>query len=396
MPLNGSWLMINIPVDIFRGIFSFCIDAGPVSFPLRGTPMQLTLSQVCSFWRKIMLDTPSAWNDVMVGPFSDYDQACDISSRMDEWLSRSGDSLISLDLGTLIEARPRTTQDLLHKYRFKKLRMITPTDQLSTLFLIPAENLCHVEELTMFQGYTGEKSHYQRSDSRSRGLGKRPFFPRHEFPLLKTLTTDVNPAIHDVVHALSWGQLRRLDMRADMPLVPCMDILRQCPLLETLNLEMVSSPLIQLVGQPSPKSDAEPLLLSHLNELYIEFVRSDICDKMLGMLILPELKTLSLFYVASEPAKLGSLEGLVTGRLGPQLQALNVKDSLDITLILDIIETRCKISARDGSDPGHAFQAPQATLKLIDLSDADVSGSDQERIDILRAKGLEINTRLSW
>lgn len=75
-----------------------------------------------------MLDTPSAWNDVRVGPFSDYDQSCDVSSRMDEWLSRSGDPLISLGLGTLMEARLRTTQDLLHKYRFKKLRMINPAE----------------------------------------------------------------------------------------------------------------------------------------------------------------------------------------------------------------------------------------------------------------------------
>ena len=85
----------------------------------------------------------------------------------------------------------------------------------------------------------------------------------------------------------------------------------------------------------------------------------------------------SLFYVASEHVKLRSLEGLVSCRLGPQLQALNIKDGLDVTLVLDIIGTRCKMSARDASDQGHAFQAPQATqLKLIDLSDADIGGSE--------------------
>lgn len=342
-----------------------------------------------------MLDSPSMWNDVIVGSLSDYDQACDVSSRMDEWLSCSGDSLVSLDLGTLMEARLRTTQDLLHKYRFKKLSMIIPANQLSTLFQIPAENLRHVEELSLLQSDTGENS-YHWSNSKSRRPGRRPFFPTHEFPLLKALTMVIDPATHDMVHALSWGQLRTLDIRANMPLGPCMEIFRQCPLLETLRLEMFSFPPSQL-GRPSPEPDTEPLLLAHLNELYILFVRSDICDNMLGMLILPELKTLSLIYIASEPTELRSLEGLVTGRLGPQLQVLNVKDSLDVPLVLDIIETRCKISARNGSHPGHAFQAPQATLlKLIDLSDADISGSDQERIDMLRAKGLEINTGLSW
>src|SRR6266550_4448164 len=157
MPPDGSWLMNNVPIDIFREVFSSCVDS--VFFPLRGAiPMQLTLSQVCSYWRKIMLDNPWMWNEVTVGSLEDYDEARRVSSQIDEWLSRSSDSLISLDLGSLMGMCLSTTQNLLHKHRFRKLGLHIPPDQLSSLFNIPVENLSHVEELRLLQGYAGLES----------------------------------------------------------------------------------------------------------------------------------------------------------------------------------------------------------------------------------------------
>ncbi|KAF8348482.1 hypothetical protein F5887DRAFT_1248931 [Amanita rubescens] len=395
MPLDGSWLMNNVPVDIFREVFSSCVDS--VSFPLRGAiPMQLSLSQVCGYWREIMLDNPWMWNEVTVGPLEDYDEALRVSSQIDEWLSRSGDSLISLDLGSLMGMRLSTTQNLLHKHRFKKLGLYIPLDQLSSLFKIPVDNLSHIEELRLLQGYAHSESFI-----------KRPFFPAHEFPLLKSLTTDVNPEVYDMVHALSWGQLRSLEIRADVhSAAPCMEILRHCPLLEVFLLDTLTCALNrewklkEASRHALSRPDNKPVFLPHLNQLSIQFVRSDFCDMILGSLVLPELNILSLFYVNGETTKLKSLEGLATGRLGPRLQELSLKDSLDVAFVMDIIESRYNNSTprigfeTRGSD--HAFQAPQATLKRIDLCDADIKDGDQERIDKLRSRGLEIYTGDPW
>lgn len=389
--------MNNVPVDIFRAVFSPCIDS--VSFPLRDViPMQLTLSQVCSYWRKIMLDTPWMWNEVTVGPLEDYDEALRVSSQIDEWLSRTGDSLICLDLGSLMGTGLSTPQNLLHKHRFRKLGLHIQFDQLSPLFEVSVENISHVEELRLLQGYV----ELEPSLGEGHEFTKRPFFPTHEFPLLKSLTTDINPDAHDLVHALSWGQLRSLDIRADVQSpASCTEILRHCPLLEVFRLDTLTCALgrewklKEASRQPLPKPGIKPVLLPHLNQLSIRFVRSDVCDMILDSLVLPELNILSLFYVASDTTKLESLEGLATGRLGPRLQELSLKDSFDVAFVMDIIESRYRNSPRNGSEArgsGHAFQAPQATLKRIDLDDADIRDGDQARIDELRSRGLEIYT----
>ncbi len=203
------------------------------------------------------------------------------------------------------------------------------------------------------------------------------------------------------------AKLRSLEIRADVQsAAPCMEILRHCPLLEVFRLDTLTCALNrewklkEASRHALQRPDNEPVFLPHLNQLSIRFVRSDVCDMILGSLVLPELNILSLFYVASETTKLKSLEGLATGRIGPRLQELSLKDSLDVAFVMDIIESRYKNSTpRNGSETrgsDHAFQAPQATLKRIDLTDADIMDGDQERIDKLRSKGLEIYAGNPW
>ncbi|KAK2461133.1 hypothetical protein APHAL10511_006660 [Amanita phalloides] len=328
------------------------------------------------------------WNNVVVHLFSEYEEVQIIPQHIRGWLSRSRDSLISLDMGTLMKTHPRAAHDLLQNHRFKKLVMFIPVDQLHSLSQTPAENLRCIEELTVFQSFDAE-IYYHWDNPAAYRLTERPFFPMQHFPELQALTIDVNPDVEDLVRAVSCGQLRRLQMRTYMSLQSCMHVLYQCPLLEVLQLEMVPCPLRSDLRVDKAFNDAppstKPLILPHLRELFVEFVRSDCCDMMLGMLSLPALKILNLYHISSETTKLRTLEGLVNGRLGPQLQELHVKDCLEVEFVLDIIESR-----------GKRGPASQETLRLVDLSDADISATDQQRIDKLREEGVVIYTESCW
>ncbi|KAF8635770.1 hypothetical protein AX17_003858 [Amanita inopinata Kibby_2008] len=56
----------QLPPEILRQIFLFCVSDKPAKFPQRSEEIRVSLSQVCSGWRRVALDTPQLWSEVQV------------------------------------------------------------------------------------------------------------------------------------------------------------------------------------------------------------------------------------------------------------------------------------------------------------------------------------------
>ncbi|KIL59253.1 hypothetical protein M378DRAFT_85313, partial [Amanita muscaria Koide BX008] len=60
----------QLPCNILYCIFELrCQDELPVHLPFQWpNPPQITLSHVCSAWRRAMLNFPKLWSDIVIGP----------------------------------------------------------------------------------------------------------------------------------------------------------------------------------------------------------------------------------------------------------------------------------------------------------------------------------------
>jgi hypothetical protein len=89
----------DLPLEIVEEILSSCISATVdlAALELGDPPWNLT--QICAAWRGVALGLPSLWNNIAVEfPCSQRERCAHLRNKLDIFLSRTGNSTISLNL----------------------------------------------------------------------------------------------------------------------------------------------------------------------------------------------------------------------------------------------------------------------------------------------------------
>ncbi|KAF8634387.1 hypothetical protein AX17_004205 [Amanita inopinata Kibby_2008] len=140
----------EIPADILRYTFILLANEyGRVKIPFRKckTPPQLTVSHVCSPWRRVALDSPELWDNVRIKRFNE--NKIDV---LQGWLSRAMQRPVSIQLDlqawTLDESTSFFNMVNLPS-RLGKLTLGIHCQHLSTISELLAGSLDHLEKLDL-------------------------------------------------------------------------------------------------------------------------------------------------------------------------------------------------------------------------------------------------------
>ncbi|KAJ7105990.1 hypothetical protein C8R44DRAFT_745640 [Mycena epipterygia] len=114
-----------LPIDVLREIFIFSAptkaDLNDIVSPRRaGSPdIRLILCKICSHWRSIALDTHELWSAVRVN--LDTGNTTRLLEVLGIWLSRSGQSALTLNIAGLTGDHRATTLLTQHSHRLRSL-----------------------------------------------------------------------------------------------------------------------------------------------------------------------------------------------------------------------------------------------------------------------------------
>ncbi|KAF8632000.1 hypothetical protein AX17_004945 [Amanita inopinata Kibby_2008] len=331
----------HLPKELIQKIFLLSSD-DPVSFPLahKSIPLQLTISHVCSSWRRIALDTPELWSSIELKLPRNM---CNIPDYLNQWLSRA--KLVS----AITHPPPPLNYpsefyelvfDVFRSHQFKELEFrALAHESLPDLAHLPDKTLLNLEKLVLFV-------------SRSKAdVNPVPLFSnRARFPHLSHLHIAAPRHCFDTRHFdLPWDQLRHLELDWNIPLSlsQCLAALPQCTRLEHCILYVSTDS--QLI---SPIDD--DVTLPSLQVLKLAFQDVKDFETLMCHLVLPNLKRLSLKgfpYSAKMCAFLAS-------RLNfEHLAALSITSSkppLDVDVLLQIAPSLREITAEQTCpiDPG--------------------------------------------
>ena len=125
-----------LPVDVLRKVFTHFRDTQIVA-PSKQCPPLLSISQVCSSWRTITINSPSLWNSITI-TLTEYSmRRINWGYLLDLWLKRSKDSPLTFEIKDLPDpggvARDSDNQAFLlalrllvaHSQRWKDVRLST-------------------------------------------------------------------------------------------------------------------------------------------------------------------------------------------------------------------------------------------------------------------------------
>ncbi|PPQ72991.1 hypothetical protein CVT26_014506 [Gymnopilus dilepis] len=125
-----------LPVDVLRKVFTHFRDRQIVA-PSKQCPPLLSISQVCSSWRTITINSPSLWNSITI-TLTEYSmRRINWGYLLDLWLKRSKDSPLTFEIKDLPDpggvARDSDNQAFLlalrllvaHSQRWKDVRLST-------------------------------------------------------------------------------------------------------------------------------------------------------------------------------------------------------------------------------------------------------------------------------
>ncbi|KAF8637791.1 hypothetical protein AX17_002561 [Amanita inopinata Kibby_2008] len=257
----------HLPEDVLRCIFTLCAyDHGKVSIPPRPDmfPPQVALPQVCSKWRRIVLTMPEIWTNLNITWKNDIN-----SSLIRTWLSRADMLSIDIDLH-LEEIDAEQTASIFQQQVFMpfpvdRLHLFLKDDHLMSLAELDTDELPYLRELHMTMALTGDEE---------------SGFPSHLpsfFKLIQSVRIyDPDPDSHlpfyisPLIYPLLWSQLRHLELRTALVLIPDgLRLLRQTPLLEKCSLSLM--PLINLLF--TYDDSVTSVSMSDIGEIYLPYLR---------------------------------------------------------------------------------------------------------------------------
>ena len=243
-----------LPNEILGHVFILVVqDYGLVDFPMCPefiAPPQLTISHVCSRWRRVALCTPELWSNTHLIYLRSNPKLNHVTWLHQRWLARAGTSPVSLSIyfdkcmnGYEIA---NTLQKIILPFRIKKLHLALTYQAFMYLatFSFSESALSDFMEVSLAVMIPSN----ELETASSGDINNPHFIPR--LRSVKFLTSDSlaywNPLDDwlDRNHqSLPWSQLRSMDVE-DLPLDNLellFNILHQIPMLQALKLGIYPS-----------------------------------------------------------------------------------------------------------------------------------------------------------
>ncbi|KAJ7114713.1 hypothetical protein C8R44DRAFT_984160 [Mycena epipterygia] len=224
----------TLPVDIIREIFLCAAQSTSLEANLNDIlsprldhlpDIRLIISQVCSLWRSVALDTSNLWSDVRVD-FETGDTTL-LLEVLAVWLSRSGKYPLALNIGGAVDD-PRIADQLTpHSNRFRCLSIRSENPLLN----LPAGSMRLLETLEI---------EYYYDDS-------WPLAPIHAFDgaaslrclTFRGLDEGVCGTLNLELFAIPWHQLTEFNLHdISTPPLQCYSILDRCKAFTTTRLDI--------------------------------------------------------------------------------------------------------------------------------------------------------------
>lgn len=286
-----------LPEELVREILIWAIT-DPVAIPveLGLHDIRMSVSQVCSTWRSIIIATPELWKDFEI---SYTTQASELrATRLaNRWLPRCGDFPLTFtairksepyishpDAETLTTSQKDYVMNNFiapHARRLKELRVVFSLSSAEKLLAMPI-SFDILEKLHLTIKY--------RPISSFIDFKPTAIFTRS--PLLRDVTFWLRGHYSPLHLALPWGQLTRLVLAGELPPRVCLVILNLCPNLRHCGFDHLVSGGHPLIVESSVLSEL-PLHLPNLESLDVQF-DPDYFSHFFNLLSLPNLSSLKL------------------------------------------------------------------------------------------------------
>ncbi|KAK7449789.1 hypothetical protein VKT23_013265 [Stygiomarasmius scandens] len=293
----------TFPAEILQSVFMHCLELFPI-ISARESPLLLT--QICSRWRSIAIDTPALWTSIhiaLVGarhPFESYDSTCNaIRECLQTFLSRSNSLPLNVSLCSGFSPGPynedivrevNRTLEILLRYRrqWKYVNLQLPAQCMDSVEHLKGEDLLNLETAVIdFSGGIVFPPPSQPSWS--------PFL--ENTPRLHDLSIGAgDPTVmRKLARGVSWTQLTCLfigfcywetsmqHLEDIAYMLKCCDNLEEC---------CITLPGCDLEGFPPT---APKIFLPKLKTITLDcYFPSRIIVFLLDLFVLPELKELTL------------------------------------------------------------------------------------------------------
>ncbi|KAK7449806.1 hypothetical protein VKT23_013282 [Stygiomarasmius scandens] len=291
-----------LPPEVLQTIFIKCLEPFPI-ISAHESPVLLT--QICSKWRSIAIDTPALWASfhiAIVGakhPFESYDSTCKaIRDGLQTFLSRSHSLPLNISVCSGFSPGPynediirevnRTLEVLLPYHgRWKYLKLQVPQQCMASIEHLSGEGLPNLETAVMYCCAEG-------TFPQPVTLSQKPFF--ENAPRLRRLS--IGARDHAIVYkllgtAVSWVRLTHLIISfsywelSPRPLEDIADVLNACANLEECCITFPGTELETF----SPRNPV--IILPKLKTVALDcYFPSHMMICLLDLLVLPELKEL--------------------------------------------------------------------------------------------------------
>jgi hypothetical protein len=279
LPLNSDVPISKLDRYILWKIFSINAEVDPYDgqqpfgihlFPLTNT---FSCSQVCSFWRTVILESPSIWGNCFDLEILWYNH--------DDWrrelLRRTGNALLVVrDRHPIMQYPPddmiKFTIDLIsdHWERIKVLNIsvaeeIVRDTRVQNAFRRPARNLqvFAIRDERLYS--TSPAFNFPRNDQLFANDAPLLYHFSINNALFSSSTLIPIPSI------LRTGQLRNLTLKQPL-VIPALDLLSTCaqmPLLEKLSMEVVNLTFEDPQDHHRPAPALQPISLPRLKAIWI-------------------------------------------------------------------------------------------------------------------------------
>ncbi|KIL66398.1 hypothetical protein M378DRAFT_387925 [Amanita muscaria Koide BX008] len=300
----------RLPADVLHTIFElYCEVELHVDFPLRFSPPQFIVSQTCSVWRQIVLDTPAFWNKITITfqECAHYDKMVEVS-RM--WLSRAKDfpcfidfNFLPLQLETPVfnryplwqhDINKNLVRDLISLHKCRGLNVMFADHHLHDLLQLGDEKLSYIEVLRL---------RYVHDDNNRETVSPLDLQKLSNLTSFSLVPTYIQLAVpvsitkcpnFEMFSGMPWHQLRHIHLHVKLPALRCLNILETCsPVLETCYLVAFED----LSFASSPPSQIKPVHCPQLRKFKCQIYPNIMLtngDSFLLCLRLPKLKSLEL------------------------------------------------------------------------------------------------------
>ena len=214
--------------DVLSYIFELCCEE-PASFPIiRESDVRLILTQVCSAWREIMLNTPSIWNDVLVN-MSEVSEGAypGIVQIASKWLNRAQNVPVEMTLRYhQFSSRGSTTdivKQLIAPYKFRSLVLDVCVPQMLEVLALPEECLSSCTDLRFYNSSCGSIGDGVCIDGVIDESDRDLILDFKLFPNLEVLQLHMS---RWKIRSIPFHRLRHYSVEAPMKLSICWDILK--------------------------------------------------------------------------------------------------------------------------------------------------------------------------